>query len=156
MGINIFDSVFGKSVSEEDKKWAIYVAFSYGLSMADGEVTDDEKNFLVNYMKKNIKGLTESRWNKICKLSTKIDVMDVLLKLTEKEKYELIYYFTELANADGYFHGAELGYIMLFATTQGLEAEKIYNYVLDNYEVDLDEFVKHSEELKEKFKNIQL
>ena len=148
--MNFFDRVFGESVSKEDKKWAIYVAFSQGLSLADGEATDDEKLFVINYMKKNIKGLTESRWIKICDLSEKIDLHDVLSKLTEKEKYELIYYFTELANADGYFHGAELAYIMFFAGSQGLDTEKILGYVLDNYKVDIDEFEKHLKEFKNK------
>ena len=138
--MGFLSNIFGGSENEEDIKWAVYLGLSGSLGMADGESTKDEIDHFYSHLQKHAKGITDSRWNKICDLSHNINVAEKALKMKKADKLNLVYYLINLSASDGYFHGAELAWIIAFTTTIKVDSKKILTYVNEKYNVNMDEF----------------
>ena len=54
-------------------------------------------------------------------------------------KVELVKELIGLAASDGHFHGAELGWIMVFSVTIGLDPKKIQKEIEGSHEIDWNE-----------------
>ena len=50
--------------------------------------------------------------------------------------------------ADGYFHGEEAAYIIKFSIDLGFNPSEISDFILDNFDIDVDEFVEASKEVE--------
>ena len=147
--MGILDKIFGAS-SNEDDKYVIFMACSYALAGADGEVSDEEAKFSGSYIA-GLPGMTEKRYNSIRERFTR-EAETALVKakdLKEDDKIELINFLIGVAMSDGYFHGAEANHIAMVGVLIGLDPVHIINHIASNYEIDENEMTVALENMKQ-------
>lgn len=151
--MGILDKIFGTS-SNEDDKYVIFMACSYGLAAADGEISDEESNFSGSYIA-NLPGMTEKRYNSIRERFTRESktAVEKAKDLKEDEKIELINFLIGVAMSDGYFHGAEANHIAMVGVLIGLDPVNIINHIATNYEIDENEMIDSMENMKQHLKS---
>lgn len=151
--MGILDKIFGTS-SNEDDKYVIFMACSYGLAAADGEISDEESNFSGSYIA-SLPGMTEKRYNSIKERFTRESktAVEKAKDLKEDEKIELINFLIGVAMSDGYFHGAEANHIAMLGVLIGLDPVNIINHIATNYEIDENEMIDSMENMKQHLKS---
>jgi|TARA_B110000238_G_scaffold76103_1_gene83773 uncharacterized tellurite resistance protein B-like protein len=142
--MGLLSKIFGND-DDADLKYVLFAAFSGSLSNVDGEMTNEEVQVINNYLS-SVPGMTEQRQIKIIKKANNQseEAFKSAQALNEKDKLELIGFLVDVAFADGYFHGEEASYIIKFSVDLGFNPSQITDYVMDNFDINIDEFVEAS------------
>lgn len=142
--MGLLSKIFGND-DDTDLKYVLFAAFSSNLANADGEMTNEEVQVINNYLS-SVSGMTEKRQIKIIKKanSQSQEAFKSAQALNEKDKLELVGLLVNVACADGYFHGEEASYIIKFSIDLGFNPSQITDYIMDNFDINIDEFVEAS------------
>ena len=142
--MGLLSKIFGND-DDTDLKYVLFAAFSSSLANADGEMTNKEVQVINNYLS-SVPGMTEQRQIKIIKKanSQSQEAFKSAQALNEKDKLELVGLLVNVACADGYFHGEEASYIIKFSVDLGFNPSQITDYIMDNFDINIDEFVEAS------------
>jgi len=151
--MGILDKIFGSSPSTLDDKYVLYMSLAINLTAVDGEQSQDEIDELFKFFG-SIPGMTESRYTRIHDRVTNEgnNALSHIDKLSEDDKLELVNFLIDIATADGHFHGEEFAYILMMGVMLGLDYNKLFDHLIENHEIDKDEFDLASERLKKQFK----
>ena len=130
------------------------MSLAINLTAVDGEQSQDEIDELFKFFG-SIPGMTESRYTRIHDRVTNEgnNALSYINKLSEDDKLELVNFLIDIATADGHFHGEEFAYILMMGVMLGLDYTKLFDHLIENHEIDKDEFDVASERLKNKYKD---
>jgi len=148
--MGILDKLFGNSGGKkEEDKLVLFVKLLMNLAEADGERSEEEGDYIFDYVSRSSSVITKEKWMDITSKAESLGgkAIEMALKLDQNEKMELVKELIGIAASDGYFHGAEFGWIMVLSTTIGLDAEIVEYEILKNHEIDLDELNKSMKDL---------
>ena len=139
--MGILDKLFGSSGNSEEDRIALFVNLLTSLSAADGNISDEEGKYVSNYIYKNVENISKEKWDRILAKSESLgtNAMQMASKLDRHDKVELVKDLIGLAASDGHFHGAELGWILAFSVTIGLDPKKIQKEIEGSHEIDWNE-----------------
>ena len=139
--MGILDKLFGSSGNSEEDRIALFVKLLTSLSAADGNISDEEGKYMSDYIYRNVENISKEKWDRILAKSESLgtNAMEMASKLDSHDKVELVKELIGLAASDGHFHGAELGWIMVFSVTIGLDPNKIQKEIEGSHEIDWNE-----------------
>tara|TARA_Y100000022_G_C13078815_1_gene296802 strand:- start:201 stop:671 length:471 start_codon:yes stop_codon:yes gene_type:complete len=147
--MGILDTIFGTSSSSEDDKYVLYLFAALNVATVDGVAAKEEENKIFEFFLSDL-GFSNERYNKIRNRADKegAQVFSKAKNLNDDDKIELMNFLVDIATSDGYFHGEELVYIIGIGMLIGLNSEKLYNHLTDNFEIDSDEVKKASDRME--------
>tara|TARA_B100000768_G_C11215805_1_gene348128 strand:+ start:275 stop:1057 length:783 start_codon:yes stop_codon:yes gene_type:complete len=130
---------------DEDNKYVIFTAFALSLANADGKTSNEEIEYIRKYLS-SLPGMTEKRLRNIEEkaFNQSEEAFKIALNFNNEEKIELMNLLTNVAISDGYFHGEEASYILKFAIDLGFNHNESIDYIFDNFDVNIDEFIRAS------------
>ena len=139
--MGILDKLFGSSRNSEEDRIALFVNLLTSLSTADGNLSDEEGKYMSDYIYRNVENISKEKLDRIVAKSESLgtNAMEMASKLDRHDKVELVKELIGLAASDGHFHGAELGWIMVFSVTIGLDPKKIQKEIEGSHEIDWNE-----------------
>lgn len=151
--MGILDKIFGSSPSTLDDKYVLYMSVAINLTAIDGEQSQQEIDKVFEFFG-SIPGMTESRYKRIHDRVTNEanNTFSHVDKLSKDDKLELVNFLVDIATADGHFHGEEFAYILITGVLLGFDYNKLFDHLLENHQIDKDEFDIASERLKNQFK----
>lgn len=153
--MGLINRLFGSKTSNEDDKYVLFGALGSMLALSDGEGTKEEGEWVGGYLA-SVPGMTRERHVNIIKRAGAEghNALNHAQKLNEDEKIELINFLIGVATADGYFHGEEAAFIFTFSIFLGFNKDQsmnICNHLLEEYDINMDEFNNACDKMKSRF-----
>ena len=145
--MGILDKLFGSSGNSKEDKLALFVYFLTHLSLADGNVSDEETKYVSGYISRTAGAMSKQKWDRIISKSESLGdkAIKMTMKLDQHDKVELVKELIGIAASDGHFHEAELKWIMVFSVSLGLDPDIVKNEILENIEIVSNEISESTE-----------
>jgi len=155
--MGILDKLFGSSGNSKEDKLALFVYFLTHLSLADGNVSDEETKYVSGYISRTAGAMSKQKWDRIISKSESLGdkAIKMTMKLDQHDKVELVKELIGIAASDGHFHEAELKWIMVFSVSLGLDPDIVKNEILENIEIVSNEISESTEVIDKVMKGLK-
>jgi uncharacterized tellurite resistance protein B-like protein len=151
--MGILDTIFGTSSSSEDDKYVLYLWAALNVATVDGVAAEEEENKIYEFFLSDL-GFSKDRYNRVRNRADRegAQALNNSKNLNDDDKVELMNFLVDIAASDGYFHGEELVFIVGIGMLIGINQEKLYNHLIDNFEIDQDEVKIATERMQKNMK----
>jgi uncharacterized tellurite resistance protein B-like protein len=150
--MGFFKFLTGETV--DDKKITTYLHLMWLVMCQDGEQSENENNYIRNYISSlNLNNFHTKRIMKKMENITSDEALKTAKKLSDQEKNNLIDKMLEMAKIDGKIDGKEAFFISGIAQILKLDADKVVNRMLNEYDLDENDLNNAVQEFNDKKNN---